>query len=248
MIKSIFEAGFSSAFYFGFHILGYLSVLFFNIWYGKKQKIETWKSIVTTIIVYAITYIWIYIQYWIESGFKNFGGNNIVRGFIYIPIIALPVARLLKINWKQMCDFIAPCVCLSQGISHIGCIFEGCCKGFPSSWGIYNPWDKAILFPIQLFESFVALLIVIVIVYRAKRLGFISDGKSFPLMLIAFGSTRFLFEFARDNDKILWGCSSLAFHALFMALVGVTALLYINVRNNKKSNKTIKSRKRHNNG
>lgn len=248
LIELIFNAGLSSVFYFGFHILGYLAVLFFNIWYGKKYNIKPWKAVVTTIIVYAITYVWIYIQFWIESGFKNFGGNNIVRGFIYIPLIALPVARALKISWKRMCDFIAPCVCVSHGISHIGCIFEGCCKGFPSSWGIYNPWDKITLFPIQLFESITALLIVVVIVCQAKRKNFVSDGKSFPVMLIAFGGTRFLFEFARNNEKILLGCSSLAFHALFMVLIGVAVLLYIKLRPEKKNDETFRCRRGCGNG
>lgn len=230
MIKAIYEAGQYNFVYYLFHIVGYVSVLLFNLWYGKKYKLEYWKSILTTVIIYTITYVWIYIQFWIESGFKNFGGNNIVRGFIYIPLIALPVACWLKINWERMCDFIAPCVCISQGISHIGCIFAGCCKGFPSSWGIYNPWDKAILFPIQLFESLTALLIAVVIVCRAKHKKFISDGKSFPIMLVAFGSTRFAFEFARDNEKILWGCSSLSFHALFMALIGFLIIIYKKIK------------------
>ena len=226
MIEKVFDAGMANTVYFAFHILGYLCVLFFNLWYGKKYGVKHWRSVVTTFVVYGITYIWIYVQYWIESGFRSFGPNNMVRGFVYIPLIAWPVARILKIDWKRMCDFIAPCVCISFGISHIGCIFPGCCHGFPSAWGIWHNRLQTTLFPNQLFEAATALAIVWFLVQRAKKKNFVSDGISFPLMLLCYGSTRFLWEFARDNEKILWGCSSLSFHALFMALVGLAVIVY----------------------
>ena len=40
-------------------------------------------------------------------------------------------------------------------------------------------------------------------------------------MLILFGSTRFLLEFLRDNEKLFWGISNLAIHAFIMFVVGV---------------------------
>ena len=183
------------------------------------------QSVITTFAVYSVTYIWIYVQFWIESGFESFGGNNMVRGFVYIPLIALPMALIFKMKWSRMCDFVAPCVCISFGVSHIGCVFVGCCHGCESSFGIYHPYYGTTVFPVQLFEAATALLIVFLVVYRARRKGFVSDGRSFPLMLIMYGSTRFLWEFLRDNEKILWRFSSLAFHALFMALVGACALI-----------------------
>ena len=202
----------------------------------KKYDISPKKAIITTLIVYPITYVWIYIQYWIESGFTRFGGNNIVRGFIYIPLFAIISSKILKIKWKTTCDFITPCICLCHAVSHIGCIFDGCCKGYPSDFGIYNPIYEINLFPVQLFESLTAFLIVFTIVYRAKKLNYKPDGKSFPIMLILFGISRFAWEFARNNEKLIWGISSLAFHALFMAIVGIVSLIIIWL-NNKKNKK-----------
>ena len=43
-------------------------------------------------------------------------------------------------------------------------------------------------------------------------------------MLVAYGTSRFLFEFFRVNAKILWGLSTLSFHSLFMVLVGLVWL------------------------
>ena len=71
MIKAIFDAGYSDLLYYSFHVIGYLAVLFFNIWYGKKHNMKPWQSILITFFVYSLTYIWIYVQFWIESGFTN---------------------------------------------------------------------------------------------------------------------------------------------------------------------------------
>ena len=234
MIKSIHEAQLSELIYYLFHILGFVLVFLFNIWYGNKRKISPVKSVVTTLLVYSTTYIWIYILFWIESGFTVWGGNNIVRGFVYIPLLAYPVAKLLKIDFSKICDFIAPCVCLSHGISHIGCIFAGCCEGYPCTWGIYNAAYDTTLFPVQLFECATALAILAILVSMSKKRNYKTDGKSYPIMLILFGTTRFLWEFARNNEKILLGCSSLAFHALFMAIVGTITLYCIRHKQNRR--------------
>ena len=88
-------------------------------------------------------------------------------------------------------------------------------------WGIYNPLYKDIRFPIQPIEALTAVAIVVFLFLRAKRRNYVPDGFEYPLMLVLFGSTRFIFEFFRDNTKMILGCSNLAFHALFMFVVGV---------------------------
>ena len=237
MIKWIYEMGLSSLVYYVFHILGFVAVLLFNIWFCKKYEISKRKAVITTLIAYPIVYVLIYVLCWAESGFKNFGGNNIVRGFVYIPLVVYPVAKLLKIEWKRICDFVAPCVCVCQGVSHIGCIFTGCCEGYPSNWGIYHHRFNALLFPVQLFEAATALIIVGFLVFRANKLHYKTDGLSYPIMLILFGSTRFLWEFARNNEKIWLGCSALAFHALFMVIVGMDMFFTIREKAKKEERK-----------
>ena len=234
MLERIQNSAVSDVLYYGFHVLGFVSVFFFNIWYGRKRDISPRTSALITLMVYSVTYVWIYIQFWAESGFTNFGGNNIVRGFVYVPLFVWPLSKLFKIPWSTLCDFVAPCVCLSQGVSHIGCIFGGCCAGYPCDWGIYNYRYDGNAFPSQLFEAATALLIVVYLLYHSKKRQYNTGGRAYPLMLVLFGSTRFLWEFARNNEKIWLGCSSLAFHALFMKIVGLDILLTISDREYKK--------------
>ena len=61
-----------------------------------------------------------------------------------------------------------------------------------------------------------------------KKRNYEPDGLAYPLMLMLFGYSRFLLEFLRDNQKVVFGVSTLAIHALFMALVGT--VVYVTIK------------------
>lgn len=235
LIQKVSELGMTGIVYDTFFALGFVSVFLFVVLYGKKMGIKIWKSIIIVLIVYPIAVLWMFLMFWIESGFKSFGGNNIVRVFVYIPLIAYPVAKLLKIRWRDICSVLAFGPVAVHGVSHFGCMFSGCCMGYPFSWGLYNITTKDIRFPSQPIEAILAWGVIIYLLIRGKKRNYVADGREYPQMLILFGSTRFLCEFLRDNKKIWFGCSGLAFHALFMCIVGTIALIIINRKNNKNS-------------
>lgn len=233
MLKGLIEwvtlQGWTGPLYYGFQVLAFICVFIMAVWYGKKLKIGTLKSIVTFAVVYPLTDLWKRVLFWIESGFQVFGGENIVRIFVYVPVIAYFVAVFLKIERKKMCDFLAPLVILSHAVGHIGCIFAGCCQGYPMSWGLYNIQTRTTHFPTQPLESLVAFAILWYVLYRTKKHNYEPDGLQYPIMLAWFGGTRFLLEFLRDNEKIFLNISSLAIHAFFAFVVGVGA--YIVMKN-----------------
>ncbi len=235
MIKAIYESGHSQTVYDLFIVFSFAGVFIINYWYSSKYNISKKQSLVASLLILVSTFAWIYILTWAETGFKVFGGKNLARGFIYIPLFAYPIARLLKIDWIRMCDFFAPCPVVAQAISKIGCIFAGCCRGYSCDFGIYNPITGQKTFPCQPFESIAYFAIAGLIIYYSKRKQYKPNGLSFPLMLMMFGTSRFLFEFARNNRKILLGCSPLSLHALFMAIVGCIAFVYIGKRNHSSS-------------
>jgi hypothetical protein len=240
LILMVSEAGLADILYDVFFALGFVSVFFFVVYYGKKMGIKLWKTIVVVLLVYPTAVLWMFTMYWIENGFKSFGGNNIVRIFVYVPLFGLPVARLLKIERKQMLSLLSFGPLLVHGVSHLGCVFFGCCAGYPSTFGFYNPFYQEIRFPIQPIEALGAVAIVVYLFLRANKRSYVPDGKEYPLMLVLFGSSRFCFEFLRDNEKLLFGCSNLAFHALFMFVVGILWLVLLkkNSKRQKKAGKT----------
>ena len=224
------SAGLSKTIYDIFFAAGFFSVLLTIVLYGKKIGLGVKKSVITVFIVYPIALAWMFFMYWAESGFKFFGGNNIVRVFVYVPLIAYPVAKLLKEKWSTLCDLLAFGPVAQHGLSHFGCIFAGCCQGYPVAGGIYNPQFHNYLFPIQPIEALAAIAIIVILLIRAKKNSYVPTAETYPLMLMMFGYSRFIFEFLRDNEKIFLGCSSLSFHALFMAVVGTIALIVIKNR------------------
>lgn len=244
-LKVITEKKLNSLFYYIVFFSTFLLVIIYMIIGSKKFKIPRKKAVPFTIIVYAVSLVWMFVLCWAESGFKNFGGNNIVRVFVWVPLVALPVSKLFKIDWEKSCDYLAPCVPLMQ-TTHWGCIFAGCCHGYPCSWGIYNPVLNENTFPNQILEALVALCVVINVWRYIKKRNFDAKGLAYPLMLILFGYSRFLLEFLRDNEKLIFGISSLAFHALFMALVGTAAYFSIDERNKKRKMNRKKTKNRRN--
>ena len=105
--------------YYMFHVLGFVVTFIFMYFYAKKFNLSSWRVIALFSIVYPLVYGFMYVQYWIESGFTAWG-NNIVRCFVWIPVFALPVAKLLKINYRKSMNLIAVIPCIIHTVSHIG--------------------------------------------------------------------------------------------------------------------------------
>ncbi|MCQ2555924.1 MAG: prolipoprotein diacylglyceryl transferase [Clostridia bacterium] len=130
---------------------------------------------------------------------------------------------------------VAPLCALGFGISHIGCVFEGCCHGYAyeGPFAIYNPVLNYNVFPTPILESLLAILAFVgLMIYMGKK-KWKTNGQMYPIMLILF-SGRFFLEFLRDNEKIWLGCSSLSFHALFAGVVGIVWLIVLNKINKRK--------------
>lgn len=243
MIELVAENNLGQTFYDIFFAAGFVAVFIYSAAAHKKYDIPVFKSMLFITLVYTISAIWMFTQCWIESGFQSWGGNNIVRTFVWVPLAVLLVGKIMKIEWARGCDFVAPCVPLIQAVSHWGCIFTGCCHGYPIEWGIYNPALETKTFPCQPLEALVALAIVIIICRYEKKRNYQTNGLAYPLMLMMFGYSRFLLEFLRDNSKIVLGISNLAFHALFMAFVGTAIYVTIKEQLQNEQRKNTKRRK-----
>ena len=113
-------------------------------------------------------------------------------------------------------------------MTHIGCIFPGCCHGYPSPWGLFSNNAGTVCFPIQLIEAASSVLIGLLLAaffMRGKQ-----EGLLYGWYLLLFGSTRFIWEFFRNNEKIWNGVSELAMHALVAAILGLAILVTVCLR------------------
>lgn len=235
MISSIMVLGHSYALYDILFYSGFVGVLVYLFSVSRKYDIPYWKTGVFAVLVYTSTLLWMFFLYWADSGFKSWGGNNIVRVFWWLGVFVFPVSKLLKLDYWKSLDFVSPCLCINHGIAHFGCIFAGCCHGYPCEWGLYSNNAGHRCFPTQPIEAIIALGIAALIWWREKKKGYGQgvDGLSFPIMLMLFGYSRFFLEFLRDNDKLFWGISGLALHALLNAVIGTVSYFIIKRRNQK---------------
>lgn len=237
MIKQLYDMGLSNIVYYVFQGLGIMAAFLYGIQYRKKYGLSVRKTVILLSVIFVAVYIWTFAHFLIETGFTGIGTTSIYRALPYLLLIAWPVSALVKVKWETICDFMAPLMSLSVGISLFGCAFAGCCEGYPSTWGIYNVRYGGFAFPVQIFEAMTLLIIFVFLLWRNKQHKYNSNGKSYPIMLMLFGSTRFLWEFARNTEKIWIGCSALSFHALFMLIVGLDAFFTIQEKEKQKGKK-----------
>lgn len=232
LILYFFEKGQSNLVYDFFGILGIITATIFCVWLGRKFGIKLIHIIVILTITLIVTFFSIHIiiydcltflSRYISVTFIT----SIIRTLLLIPMVGFWLSKILKIEWAKICDMLACVPMLIGSIGCFGCVFAGCCRGYPFEWGIYNARIHEKVFPVQLLNALIMLAIAGFLIYRAKRNNYISDGLSYPIMLILFGSTRFLTEFLSDNSKMYIGLSALAIHSILDLLIGSVSYFLI---------------------
>lgn len=222
------------------------AVLLFFILYRNKYRIPLWKTLVTAAVVILGTPCIISGLAWIDNGFENFEGGNILRAFTYFPLLLLLIAKLLKVPAGTMMDYATPSIMIWHIIGQSVCPFLGCCSGIPCSWGIWNPAYDEMVFPTQWLICLTVLAVMIYIMHYEKRHDYDGSGKAYPIMLVIYGPLRFLLEFLKQGEKVFLGISGLGIHALLMTLVGTVWLFTleeIKRENNRKAERNRQSRR-----
>lgn len=238
--------------YTAIHILSMVIAVLFNTYYGYKLGLSKPKAALSSAFSLALLYMLMLVLAWVESGFKNFGAQNMVRTYAFAPLVFVVVCAVFKISYRKVSDLHAIWPMLLHGISHLACIREGCCGGFTYRNGtalcnIANAMTGTNVLPQQLLESVAALIIAAVMFLIAYKKKFDLNGRLFYVMIIVYGVNRFFWEFLRDNDKIIVfgdfqsavkgsiGLSNLSFYCIAMILVGVVFLVAFHISDRKKA-------------
>lgn len=211
-----------SLYYWGY-ILAFAADFIFNlVWYRKKYKFKLLPAFLSTALIVPLGYALIILLSLVHKG-----GVNWVRAVLFIPAAVYLLCLLLRTNYAKTIDFLTPTACINHGVSHIFCIFQGCCYGYPFQHGIWNEEQQAYLFPIQLVEAASILLICAFIVWYAKRHDYNTHGVSYAQHLILFGLTRFLYEFFRDDTPVRWQLSQFQYYCIAEFALGLVVLFAI---------------------
>ena len=210
--------------YYGFHILGFLASLAYLYWVFPKYKVNRLRGFGLAACTYLTAYALMLVLFWVITG--NFGGQNVIRVFLFLPLILWLYANAFGVDYKVSLDFAAPVLCIAQAFGKIGCTISGCCESYIEvPWGVYNPYTETTLFPVQIAEGVTALAIAIAVISRASREGFRSGGRTMAWMWVMFGPTRVIWEYFRANEKLFLGLSELALWSAALTVAGVIWLI-----------------------
>lgn len=224
MIDSISLFGTSISLYYLFWFIGAVTVLILGCFLGKKYNFTPARSLLYISGAIVLGYLLLWATSWVFGG-GRMNGLNFIRIVIFMPVPVWILTSLFKDSFWDLADLVAPLLAIYHGVTHIGCIFAGCCQGYPAAWGLFSNTVGAVCFPIQPIEAVSSIVVGIILIYMSQNERW--QGLLYPWYLLLYGATRFIWEFFRDNEKIWFGISGLAFHALAAAIIGLAALLVI---------------------
>ena len=227
-----------------------------TLWYIWRQRMNPIKGIV---IAFMAKYFMGYAQHlltWYQRDFdleRYTGTANIGYALILIPLFCWLCDWAFNVQHGTSGELVAVSTMAWHWLGRSGCTFTGCCYGIPCSWGVYSDEVDANTFPVCWVESLLTLGILIFLLVRMFRRGYLQEkphsryrffnwfyskrrepdnGRALPYTLLIYGTGRFFTEFLRHQpeDKVLFGfLPEFSVMALIMALIGGGLLLH-NIR------------------
>lgn len=163
-----------------------------------------------------------------------FGGTIFFGGLMGSIFAGLITARILKLPILSYTDMLAPAIPLFHAFGRIGCFLAGCCFGIEHRIGF--TFTNSLLYaannvrrlPIQLIESFINLLLFILLASLLKR--DLLKGHLLLLYIIFYSIMRFVLEFWRGDVArgFILGLSTSQFISL--VLITLAGLIWIDLR------------------
>lgn len=208
------------------------------LWYIWRMRQHPLKSVPIALLGLTFALSWNGILLALLSGVHN-GRSNLAVAFVYLLPVSWLLAKLFRLRWQAVSEMITFGILAFHIPGRSGCIFTGCCHGYPCEWGIYSRRAAEYVFPVQILESLMTLALFIFLLIRTRKKDYVPDGRTMPWMLLLYGVGRFFTEFLRDNKKIWIGCSEISFHALFMAAVGLVLLICLSRKQNREKTEQV---------
>jgi phosphatidylglycerol:prolipoprotein diacylglycerol transferase len=140
--------------------------------------------------------------------------------------------KLAKIKIGRFFDLMAPGIIMAQAIGRLGCLFNGCCYGTPTSlpWGLVYTDPQSFGFtwgipaqPTVAYEIIFCLIIFFVLLRLQNRLQ--SDGSLFVLYLSIYAVWRFGIDFLRSGNPFLFSLHQAQVISIIVLLITISWML-----------------------
>jgi phosphatidylglycerol:prolipoprotein diacylglycerol transferase len=152
--------------------------------------------------------------------------------------------KLTKTKMGYIFDLLAPACIMAQAIGRLGCLFNGCCFGAPTTlpWGLVYTDPMSFGFtggipahPTVVYEIIYCVIIFVVLLVLRNKLQ--PKGSLFVLYLALYALWRLGIDFLRDGTPFLFGLHQAQFISLVVLLITVPWMIK-NTRWIKKNTKT----------
>lgn len=204
------------------------AILFYMI-YGKKFDLSIKTRLMIILPLSACLAIAPKLLFWAESGtiVLSFSGLSMFGSIFVFPVAMFAISKLIKVDYFTVLSSATPALAFGLAQAKFGCFLAGCCYGIESSIGWPQVIDPSVTrFPVQLTEATVGYLLMITCLILNKR----SPNITGPFYLTFYALTRFLLEFARDNDKDFLGLSRAQIYSIGICLIFLSAMVYLSLR------------------
>ncbi|MBI4340853.1 MAG: prolipoprotein diacylglyceryl transferase [Candidatus Omnitrophica bacterium] len=136
-----------------------------------------------------------------HGGLVWYGGlfGGLAAGWWYV--------RLKRLPWLRVADQCIPFVALGHAVGRLGCFFNGCCYGKPSTlWcAVQFPGHDHPVLPTQLFEAAGLCLLYLGLRRMQQPAVMRTPGRVLGAYLAGYGLLRFVLEYTRGDQSVVWG-------------------------------------------
>ena len=237
--------------------LGVVLMVLVVVFYLIRTR-ANWLTWIKGVAIAAITYYFNPYAHWFMVWYRDLipkydnlnEAANLALAFTLLPLLVWLCAKTFNTSTGFSGDVVALASLGFHVLGRSGCLFTGCCYGFPCEWGWYShdALDNAVhsainqgvdpsglntptnYFPTSLVESLFTLAILVFLIVRICRKNYTPDGKNLPYFLLFYGTCRFFSEITRESTRdewLFWRISDIHFHMVLMAVVGGLMLWFI---------------------
>lgn len=190
-------------------IIAGIAIAYFRAKYYGLTKNDLYDLgflvIIVGILGARITYILANLNYFLANPGEILTLQMSGLAFIGIIIFNVPAviifAKLRKLDFWRIVDLAAPSIAVGYFFGRLGCFMNGCCYGPESTCcGIIMPGTglQSPMFPTQLLNALLALIIFVVLYYLATRKTFYK-GLLFIMFVYMYSVSSLATEFLRAD-------------------------------------------------
>ncbi len=171
----------------------------------NNPKLKIFGNITFWAVIETILFSFIHYNYigYVNTSFGNMvgTGSNYFGMLFVMPVVMMAIYCFMGVDPLAQFDIVTPALPAALVFVKLSCFFEGCCYGIQSPYGVYFSDRGLFEVPVQLIESFNALVLFLFLLVYKK---FAKKGTMYPVYVFFYCLTRFFSEFLRREKNILW--------------------------------------------